>query len=101
MYIGFKDLEEGLSGKNLVYLESVAKCIHYKASLKDGFQLTDEFTSAVDALQIEDEQELQDYLNLVKRYGTHYVFDVVMGAKSIVQSSFVLNPLKLQIQLLI
>ena len=79
--------------RKLIYLESVGICIHYKAKITDGAKIAENFRLDAESLPI-DILNLEAYDSLFIKYGTHFVDDIVMGAKSIVRHAFEASALK-------
>ena len=67
--------------RKLIYLESVGICIHYKAKITVGAKIAENFRLDAESLPI-DILNLEAYDSLFIKYGTHFVDDIVMGAKS-------------------
>ena len=87
---GFKELDKGMTERQLVYLESIGTCAHYKARIENEIKISPKFLSAVKALPIvENETETHPkYFDLIKRFGTHYLEEAVMGAKCVMRHAF-------------
>ena len=84
---GYKEIKEGTSKSNNVYIESVAKCSLYRASTSKRISLDPYFIEDVQDLPVGN-SSLPDYLDFISSYGTHYVAEVLMGAKAVQQNTF-------------
>ena len=83
----YKEVKEGTAKSHNVYIESVAKCILYRANAKRKINLAEDFIQDVKDLPVGN-NTLPDYLDFIDAYGTHYVSQVIMGAKAIQQNKF-------------
>ena len=84
---GYKEIKEGTSKNRYTYIESVAKCSFYKASASDRIRLNENFIQDVTNLTVNNSR-LSHYLDFIRAYGTHYVTEVLMGAKAVQQNKF-------------
>ena len=83
----YKEVKEGTSMNHNIYIESVAKCSFYQASASNRIGLSKNFIDDVTNLPV-GKNTLSSYLSFINTYGTHYVAEVVMGAKSLQQNKF-------------
>lgn len=84
----YKEIHEGTNTYRNVYINSVAKCIHYEAMIRSRsrVQLSDAFVDGVTDLP--DTANDEEYMNFISVFGTHYASVVVMGAKAVIKSEF-------------
>ena len=84
---GFREIKEGTSKDQFTFIETASKVIIYEASVTGGISLDESFIQDVTSLPLEG-SSLSSYLDFIYAYGTHFVAEVVMGAKIVQQNKF-------------
>lgn len=83
----YKKVENTTASTETQCIGSHATCEAYLAALEPGANLSDGFTIAVKHLSTS-ESDLDDYLNFIEQFGTHYLSSVNMGGRYGYQSNF-------------
>mmetsp|Transcript_11584 Transcript_11584/g.13345 ORF Transcript_11584/g.13345 Transcript_11584/m.13345 type:complete len:572 (+) Transcript_11584:46-1761(+) len=82
---------EKVTTKHLISISARAQCSVYSAVLKDfvSIPVSDEFQGAVNYLMTLDPSNEKDgYLRVLGHFGTHYTSRILMGASSVLRSTF-------------
>ena len=81
----YTKIQNSTSSSTSRYVSSDANCEAYQAVLEPGAKLSDGFRIAVKRLS---NSNMNDYLNFIRAYGTHYLASVKMGGRYGFQSEF-------------
>ena len=87
--VAYQEVKAGMTKNNLIYFESLAKCIYYEATARKTAKLAPDFIQDVKDLPLLAEgNTLKEYVDFIKTYGTHYVSQVIMGSKAMQKHIF-------------
>ena len=80
-------VQDGITNYHYYYVEAVAKCSVYKLKVTDiqSIKLTKSFQDAVTNLPTSPNES---YIEFIGNYGTHFATELIMGAKTVIQSEF-------------